>query len=139
MVVMNNWHEMNERPTSTTKRPTVVLADDHPGNLERISRTLGDEFNILAKVRDGLAAFQSVLELQPDILILDFSMPRMNGIQAASELRKRGFRSAILFVTIQADDDYMEVLSEIRAGFVSKQKIQTELVPAVRAELQKTQ
>jgi DNA-binding NarL/FixJ family response regulator len=136
---MNNWHEMNERRACTTKRPTVVLADDHPGNLERISRTLGDEFNILAKVRDGLAAFQSVLELQPDILILDFSMPRMNGIQAASELRKRGFRSAILFVTIQADDDYMEVLSEIRAGFVSKLKIQTELVPAVRAELQKTQ
>jgi DNA-binding NarL/FixJ family response regulator len=119
------------------KKPTVILADDHPGNLERTSRTLGEEFEILARVRDGVEAFQSALELQPDILILDFSMPRMNGIQTARELRKRGFCSAILFLTIHIDDDYMEVLHEIGAGFVSKLRMQTELIPAIRNELQK--
>jgi DNA-binding NarL/FixJ family response regulator len=119
------------------KKRTVVLADDHPGNLDRVSRTLGDEFEILAKVADGVAAFDCALRLQPDILILDFAMPHMNGIQTARELRKRGFPSAILFLAIQADADYLEVLNEIGAGYVSKPRMQTELVPAIRAELRK--
>jgi DNA-binding NarL/FixJ family response regulator len=117
------------------KKPTVVLADDHPGNLDRISRTLGDEFEILAKVADGVEAVDCALELQPDILILDFAMPRMNGIQTARELRKQGFPSAILFLAIQADADYLQVLDQIGAGYVSKLRMQTELVPAIRAEL----
>jgi DNA-binding NarL/FixJ family response regulator len=118
-------------------KPTVMLADDHPGNLQRVSQILGDEFEIVAKVRDGLAALNSARQLKPDILILDFSMPGMNGIQVARELRKSGYRSAILFLTIQADDDYLEVLQEIGAGFVSKLRMQKELVSAVRAELRK--
>jgi DNA-binding NarL/FixJ family response regulator len=119
------------------KKPTVIVADDHPGNLDRVAKTLGDEFEILAQVGDGVAAFHSALEHQPDVLILDFSMPRMHGIQAARELRKRGFRAVILFLSIQADADYMEVLHEIGAGFVSKLRLETNLIPAIKAELQK--
>jgi DNA-binding NarL/FixJ family response regulator len=119
------------------KKPTVVLADDHQGNLDRVTRTLGDQFDILAKVSDGVAAFNCALQLQPDILILDFAMPNMNGIQTARELRKRGFQSAILFLAIHADADYMQVVDEIGAGYVSKLRMQTELVPAIRAELLK--
>ena len=117
------------------KKPTVVLADDHQGNLDRITRTLGDDFHILAKVADGVAAFHCALQLQPDILILDFAMPSMNGIQTARELRKRGFQSAILFLSIHADADYMQVIGEIGAGYVSKQRMQTDLVPAIRSRI----
>ena len=122
---------------SPLKKPTVVLADDHPGNLDRVARTLGDQFEILAQVADGVAAFNHALELQPDILILDFAMPNMNGIQTARELRKRGFQSAILFVSIKADMDYMQAMEEIGAGYVSKSRMQTELLPAMQAELHK--
>lgn len=117
------------------KKSTVVLADDHPGNLDRISRTLGDEFEILAKVADGVAAFDCALKLQPDVLVLDFAMPGMNGIQTARELRSRGFTSAIIFLTIHADADYLQAIAEIGAGYVSKSRMQTELVPAIRAQL----
>src|ERR1700753_1388457 len=117
------------------RKPTVVVADDHLGNLERVCETLSTDFEVLAQVQDGLTAFHAAIELQPDILILDFSMPKMDGIQTARELRKRNFRSAILFLTIHADDDYMEVLSELRAAYVSKVRLQTNLVPAIRAEL----
>jgi DNA-binding NarL/FixJ family response regulator len=120
------------------QKPTVVVADDHLGNLERVCETLRTDFEVLAQVQDGLAALHTAMELQPDILILDFSMPKMDGIQTARELRKRNFRSAILFLTIHADDDYMEVLSELRAGYVSKVRMQTNLVPAIRAELRKS-
>ena len=113
------------------------MADDHLGNLERVCETLSTDFEVLAQVQDGLTAFHAAIELQPDILILDFSMPKMDGIQTARELRKRNFRSAILFLTIHADDGYMEVLSELRAGYVSKVRMQTNLVPAIRAELRK--
>jgi DNA-binding NarL/FixJ family response regulator len=122
---------------SPVKKPTIVLADDHPGNLDRISRILGDEFEILAEVADGVAAFDRALELQPDILILDLAMPKMNGIQTGRELRKRGFTPAILFLTIHADADYLQAMAEIGAGYVSKIRMQAELVPAVRAELRK--
>jgi DNA-binding NarL/FixJ family response regulator len=119
------------------QKPTVVVADDHLGNLERVCETLRTDFEVLAQVQDGLAALHTAMELQPDILILDFSMPKMDGIQTARELRKRNFRSAILFLTIHADDDYLEVLGELRAGYVSKVRMQTNLVPAIRAELRK--
>ena len=85
------------------RKPTVVVADDHLGNLERVCETLSTDFEVLAQVQDGLTAFHAAIELQPDILILDFSMPKMDGIQTARELRKRNFRSAILFLTIHAD------------------------------------
>jgi DNA-binding NarL/FixJ family response regulator len=119
------------------QKPTVVVADDHLGNLERVCETLRTDFEVLAQVQDGLTALHMAMELQPDILILDFSMPKMDGIQTARELRKRNFRSAILFLTIHADDDYLEVLGELRAGYVSKVRMQTNLVPAIRAELRK--
>jgi CheY-like chemotaxis protein len=118
-------------------KPTVVLADDHPANLQRVSQILDNEFEVVAKVHDGLEALNSARQLEPDILILDFSMPGMNGIQVARDLRNNGYRSAILFLTIQADDDYMEVLQELGAGFVSKLHMQKELIPAIRAELRK--
>jgi DNA-binding NarL/FixJ family response regulator len=118
-------------------KPTVVLADDHPANLQRVSQILDNEFEVVARVHDGFEALNSARQLEPDILILDFSMPGMNGIQVARDLRKHGYRSAILFLTIQADDDYMEVLQEIGAGFVSKLRMQKELIPAIRAELRK--
>jgi DNA-binding NarL/FixJ family response regulator len=121
------------------KKPTVIVADDHPGNLERVCEALSMDFEVVGKVQDGLAALHTAMALQPDIVILDFSMPKMDGIQTARELRKRDFRSAILFLTIHADDDYMEVLRELRAGYVSKVRMQTNLVPAVRAELRKYQ
>jgi DNA-binding NarL/FixJ family response regulator len=113
------------------------MADDHPAHLAQVLQILNDEFEILAMASDGETALNTALALQPDIVILDFAMPRRNGIQTARELRKRGFRSAILFLTIQADPDYMEVLADLGAGYVSKLKMQTELVPAIRAALAK--
>jgi DNA-binding NarL/FixJ family response regulator len=112
-----------------------LLADDHKGILDRISRTLTDQFEIIATVSDGLAAFDCTLRLQPDVLILDFAIPNMNGIQIGRELRKRGIKSAIVFLTIQVDPDYMQAVAEIGAGYVSKRRMQTDLISAIRAEL----
>jgi DNA-binding NarL/FixJ family response regulator len=118
-------------------RPTVILADDHPGMLDHLSRILGDRFEIVATASDGIEAVDRALQLQADVVILDFSMPNMNGVQTGRELRNRGCKSAIVFLTIHADPDYMQAVAEIGAGCVAKVRMDTDLIPAINAALRK--
>ena len=67
-------------------RPRVLVADDHQAILDCVSHHLADEFEIIATVRDGQAAVDATLSLKPDALVLDISMPRMNGLEVAKQL-----------------------------------------------------
>ncbi len=117
-------------------RPTVLLADDDAGVLKAISRTLATDFQIVATAADGQEALNGVLRLDPDVVVLDISMPRLNGFQTAAELRRLGSRAKIVFLTMHQDDDF--VANAIRfgaTGYVLKTLAWSDLIPALRHAL----
>src|SRR5262245_66463750 len=110
-----------------TSKPTVVIADDHPEMLETVSHLLQEEFDIVTAVKDGILAWQVVNELKPDVVILDISMPKMGGIEVAQELKKLKLSSKIVFISIQNDPGYIQVLIAMGASYVRKMRIRTDL------------
>jgi DNA-binding NarL/FixJ family response regulator len=114
----------------------VLLADDHEEFLAVARRLLEPEFAVVATVRDGLAAVEATARLTPDVLVLDLSMPLMDGIEAARSLRASGSRVKIVFLTIHGDPDYARVALAIGAsGYVVKCRLASDLLPALREAL----
>jgi DNA-binding NarL/FixJ family response regulator len=66
----------------------VVLADDHQQMIAKVRQTLGEEFEVVGAVEDGKQAVNAVLTLNPDALVIDISMPVLNGLQAAKQLHR---------------------------------------------------
>lgn len=117
-------------------RPRVVLADDDPGVLKAISRTLATDFAVVAAVPDGRAALDAVPRLNPDVVILDISMPGLNGFQTAEELKRCGSRASIVFLTMHEDDGYVSKAIRYGAmGYVLKTHASSYLVPALHNAL----
>ena len=95
---------------------TLVLADDHRiflDGLEEIFRRESD-FRVLASCLDGEAALQAVRQYKPDVLILDLSMPGMDGMAALREMQKENLPTRVVILTAALDED--EVLEAIRLG-----------------------
>jgi DNA-binding NarL/FixJ family response regulator len=115
-----------------TSKPTVVIADDHPEMLEAVSHLLQEEFDIVSAVQDGVSALQVVTELKPAVVILDISMPKMGGIEVAHELKKLKLSGKIIFISMQNDPGYIQVLTAMGASYVLKTRIRTDLVPAIQ-------
>ena len=81
----------------------VLVADDQPRILEMVAALLEEPFDVVGLVADGQAALEATLELEPDLLVLDISMPGMSGIEVAGELRKSASRTKIVFLTVHED------------------------------------
>ena len=111
----------------------VLLADDHAGVLAELRVQLGKVFEIIGAVEDGKQAVDATLRLDPDVLVLDISMPLMNGFQAAARLRDLKCRTKIVILTTYEDDDYIEkAFSSGANAYVSKRDLATDLVKAIR-------
>ncbi|MGB8768662.1 MAG: response regulator transcription factor [Candidatus Korobacteraceae bacterium] len=114
----------------------VVLADDHKALLARVRRTLCEEFEVVATVEDGNQAVDAVVLLNPDVLVIDISMPILDGLQAAKRLQKTNSRAKVVFLTIHEDRDFVAAaLSAGASGYVTKNRLSTDLVPAIHAAL----
>jgi DNA-binding NarL/FixJ family response regulator len=114
----------------------VLLADDTPQLWEVVARVLTPAFEIVGKVRDGQALFDSAMKLQPDIIISDISMPVLNGIEAANKLKVFGCRSKIVFLTVHSGHAFVRFgLDSGALGFVLKSRMTTELVLAIQEAL----
>jgi DNA-binding NarL/FixJ family response regulator len=115
----------------------VVLADDHAGVLAHVCLQLGKVFEIVAAVEDGKEAVDAALRLDPDVIVLDISMPVLNGFQAAACLRDAKCRTKIVILTMYEDSEYIsEAFSSGAGAYVTKRCLETDLVPAIRAVLQ---
>jgi len=89
---------------------------------------------IIGEASDGLEAVQKAEQLQPDLVVLDIGLPRLNGIEAARRIRKLCPASAILFVSQESSGDVVrEALSTGALGYVIKARAGSELVAAVEA------
>ena len=115
----------------------VVLADDHQAVVEKVRSVLGEDFEIVGAVADGNQAVDAVRVLDPDVLVIDISMPVLDGLQAAARLQKANCRAKIIFLTIHEDQDYVAAALHVGAsGYVTKSRLTADLVPAIRAALQ---
>lgn len=118
------------------KKPTIILADDHTLVLEGFGRLLETHCELLAAVGDGQALLKAVAEHRPDIVILDISMPVMNGIEAARALHAQFPSTKLVFVTMHADPAYIRAAFQAGAsGYILKQSLGEELTQALRTVL----
>jgi DNA-binding NarL/FixJ family response regulator len=114
----------------------VVLADDHPELIAKIRQTLGEGFEVIKTVEDGNQAVHAVLTLDPDVLVTDISMPRLDGLQAARRIQSSNSRTKIIFLTIHEDRDFLAAaLSAGAAGYVTKDRLSPDLVLAIHEAL----
>jgi two-component system nitrate/nitrite response regulator NarL len=81
----------------------VLLADDNPAILENAASTLASEFDVVAAVHNGQEALDAAAQLDPDVVVLDISMPVFDGIKTASRLRQCNSSAKIVFLTANQD------------------------------------
>ncbi len=113
-------------------RIRVLLADDHEAMLDRVTKLLGADCDVVGAVSDGRQALEAARELKPDVLVLDISMPVMNGIETAHRLRQAGAKTRIVFLTVHDDSDYArEALATGALGYVIKSRFASDLIAAI--------
>jgi DNA-binding NarL/FixJ family response regulator len=118
-------------------RIRVLLADDRETVLAGVRGILGKEFDIVGAVNNGRDAVAEVQRLDPDVLVIDISMPILDGLQATRRLRATDHRTKIVFLTVHADQDFVdEAFSVGASGYVTKSDVTTDLIPAIREALE---
>lgn len=114
------------------KKPRVLLADDHKIVIEGLKNLLEGEFEILGSVEDGRALVEQASSLHPDVVVADISMPLLNGIEAARQIKKIDATIKIVFLTMHPDAIYAANAFEAGAsGFVLKHSASSELIRAI--------
>jgi len=115
------------------QRVSVLLADDHQEFLGVVARHLEPDFDVVQTVGNGQAMLDEAVRLEPDVVVLDISMPVLNGIEAARRLRATGSRARIVFLTVHSDQDYVRAaLGAGAVGYVLKSELATDLLPCLR-------
>lgn len=119
------------------KRWRLLLADDHDIVLAGLRQVLDQpDFEIVRSVGNGWALLKAAAELHPDVIVADVTMPGLNGINAAREIRKLDSVVRFIFLTMHPDVGYAtEALSVGRCGYVLKSSAAGELPIAIRAVL----
>jgi DNA-binding NarL/FixJ family response regulator len=114
----------------------ILLVDDHPVVRQGLRTLLEgrEEWEVVGEASDGIEAVEKVGALQPDVVVLDVTMPRMNGIEACRLIRQKNPGREILFVT-QHDSPHMmrEAMAAGARGYVVKSNLARDLVEAVDA------
>lgn len=118
-------------------RIRILLADDHQAMLDNVRILLGDDFEIVGTVNNGRDAVSETKRLDPDVLVIDISMPILDGLSAASELQSINARTKVVFLTVHADEDFVAAAFLSGAsGYVAKADVATDLVSAIREVLE---
>ncbi|MFY9842418.1 MAG: response regulator transcription factor [Terriglobales bacterium] len=114
----------------------ILVADDHPVVRHGLRTLLGSrpEWEIIDEAEDGVEAVERAERLQPDVVVLDVSMPRMDGLEACRRIRKNVPKSEVLIVT-QHDSAQMmrEAINAGARGYIVKSDAARDLLAAVEA------
>ena len=117
-------------------RVNVLLADDHADFLATVARHLEPHFEVIKTVGNGQALLDEPARLEPDVVVLDISMPVLNGIEAARKLRATGSPARVVFLTVHSDPDYVRAAFGTGAlGYVLKSELASDLLPCLREAL----
>ena len=116
----------------------ILLADDYEPWRQCVSSLFlkHPKWKIIGEVSDGIEAVQKCQELNPDVVLLDLSLPKIKGVEAANLIRQAAPATKIIFITACYDSDVMQtVLGNEAQGYVLKWEITRDLVSAVEAAL----
>jgi DNA-binding NarL/FixJ family response regulator len=123
--------------TPLVQRARLLMADDHTLVVEGIRKLLESEFDLVGTVEDGHALLRAAEDLQPDVVLLDISMPLLNGIEACRQLVKLMPRVLVIFLTMHADVVYVEEAFRAGgAGYLLKRSAASELTGAIHTVIQ---
>ncbi len=118
------------------RRATVLLAVDHTVVMEGLKKLLEPHFRIVGAVENGRELLAAATSTGPDVILLDISMPGLNGIETARRLHKELPASKLVFLTMYADPTYVNSAMEAGgAGYVLKRCAAAELVEAIQQVL----
>jgi len=120
-----------------TMRARVLLADDHALILDGIRAALQAEYEIVGLAKDGRALVEAAERLKPDVVVLDISMPLLNGFEAAKQIKKSTPHSKLIFLSQHLNPAYLKQTLRLGAsGYVLKSGATEELHQAIRTALQ---
>jgi len=118
------------------KRTRVLIADDHKMFAQGLKSLLEDEFDLVGIVVDGQALVEAVEILRPDLIVVDISMPVLNGLDAVRQLRAKGNDVKVVFLTMHADDRLLaEAFRCGGSGYVLKQSAGEDLIFGIKQVL----
>lgn len=118
----------------TQKR--VLVADDLAPMLSAVDALLRKSFDVVGLVSDGNAALAGILKFEPDLAVLDISMPGMSGLDVTKELKRAASRTKIVILTVQEDSSIIAAcLSAGALGYVVKAMMDSDLIPAMNEAL----
>jgi DNA-binding NarL/FixJ family response regulator len=115
------------------KGPRVLLADDHALLLGAFEKLLAGECEVVGQVLDGRALVEAAERLTPDVIVLDISMPLLNGLEAARQIKQKARQIKLVFLTMNEDPDL--AAEAFRAGasaYLLKRSAASELTTAIR-------
>ena len=118
------------------KRARVVLADYHTILLEALKSILEPEVDVVGTVSDGRSLIKAALELKPDVIVLDISMPLLNGLDAGRRIRDLAPNVKLIYLTMNQDPDVAAEAFRLGAvGYLLKSSAASELLQAIRGAL----
>ncbi len=117
-------------------RGRLLVAEDHEEVLNSVLRLLSKHYDVIGTVKDGRALLEAAGAMEPDVLVVDISMPVLNGLEAARILKKTGCKAKIVFLTAHDDADFIKAAQAAGGlGYVLKQQMATDLPAAVKSAL----
>jgi DNA-binding NarL/FixJ family response regulator len=120
----------------TLQRARVLLADGHPGICSIVAALLAAEFEIVGMVCSAQEMLAEEAHLHPDVVVLDISIPLLNGIAAASSLAAQNSTVKVVFLTVHDEAEFFRAgLAVGGSGYVLKRRLATDLIPAIHASL----
>lgn len=118
-------------------RPRILLADDHALVIEGLESLLSPDFEVVGTVHDGIALVEAAQRLQPEVVVTDIGMPKMNGLEAVNQIQKAGANAKVIFLTMHLDVDLVTQGMRLgAAGYVIKNSASHELRTAIDVALE---
>ena len=118
--------------TALSERLRVLLIDDNEAMLARATAVLSPSCTIVGSAADGPTALRAAQTLRPQVIVLDISMPGMNGLEVAQHLRRSGSTAAVVFLTVHDEEEFVEAARAAGAiGYVVKPRLASDLMVAV--------
>jgi len=118
-------------------RPRILIADDHTLIADLCKRLLEAEFEVVGTVGDGRALIRAAAILKPDVIVVDITMPVLNGIDAACQVKQELRAVKVIYLTMNSDPEIAaEAFRRGASGYLLKTCAASEMVAAVRAVLQ---
>jgi len=118
------------------KKPRILIADDHSILLAGLKKLVEEAYEVVGTVEDGRALIEAAEHLKPDLILMDISMPLLNGLDAARQLKKLLPDSKLLFLTMHSSPTYAtEAFKAGASGYLLKQSAASELPQAIAAVL----